>query len=82
MSTNVHNELEAFRHFIDQQLEGGCVDLTPEESLDLWRSQQRERVEANEGIHRALEDLAAGRGQPLSEFAADFREKNNIPQDS
>ena len=82
MSTEISSELEAFRRFLDEQFESGCADLTPEESLELWRTQQRERAEANEGIRRGLEDLKAGRGQALSEFAADFRKKNNIPPGS
>jgi hypothetical protein len=79
MSTDISNDLEAFRRFLDQQIESGCTNLSPEESLELWRAQQRDRAQANERIKRGLEDLKAGRGQPLAEFAADFRKKNNVP---
>lgn len=82
MATKSTSELKAFRHFLDRQMENGRRGLTPEECVELWRSEQRERAAANEGIRRGLRDMKAGRGQPLEEFAAEFRKKNNLPRRS
>ena len=82
MSTQSQAELQAFYGFLSEQLNGGQVDLSPEESVELWRSVQREQAEANEGIRRGLEDARAGRIRPAEEFLAEFRQQNGLSDDS
>jgi L-alanine-DL-glutamate epimerase-like enolase superfamily enzyme len=73
-------ELVAFRDFLDGQIASGRTDLTPEESLDLWRESLAQSVAA---VNKALADLRAGEtGQPLREFIAEFRAQNQIPADA
>jgi Arc/MetJ-type ribon-helix-helix transcriptional regulator len=39
-----------------------------------------EDPEVVEGIRRGLEDMKAGRSQPLAQFDAEFRTRHNIPR--
>lgn len=75
MSTPLLTELERFRQFIDETLDEGRADLSPEETLTLFR--QAEQVpEQDESIdYEPVPPLATssapvtyrfeGRGQPL-----------------
>ena len=82
MSSQAQTELEAFHRFIGEQLTDGGADLSPEATLELWQTIQRQRDEANKGIRRGLDDVQAGRGEPLGDYAQQFRNKNNIPHDA
>jgi hypothetical protein len=77
------NELDAFHRFVGVQLANGGSTLTPEECLDLWRSQHPldEEIDAGiEAIQEALDDMEAGdSGQPLEEFLAEFRAQRRSP---
>jgi uncharacterized protein with von Willebrand factor type A (vWA) domain len=72
------SELESFHRFLGEQLAGGGADLTPEECLDLWQTQRRERAETMEAIRQGLSDIAAGRLQSLEDFDRDFRTRHHI----
>jgi hypothetical protein len=65
MATESKSELESFHRFLGEQLASGGADLTPEECLDLWQTQRRERAETMEAIRQGLADIAAGRLQSL-----------------
>lgn len=66
-------ELESFRRFVDQQIEGGHADRSPEEMVELWR-QQQELSESVAAVREALADMEAGDpGQPLAELVQRFR---------
>lgn len=39
----------------------------------------KDRMEAVAGIRAGLESMKRGQGQPLDEFADEFRKKHNIP---
>ncbi|MEX2561249.1 MAG: hypothetical protein WD403_15105 [Pirellulales bacterium] len=83
MSTESANELQAFRRFLDEQIESGRLDLSPEESLRLWQQQRRDLDESVAAVQRALAEMDAGEtGKPLAEFADEFRRRNNISRDA
>jgi hypothetical protein len=83
MSANVSSELHAFRQFLDAQIESGRDDLTPEESLRLWRAERQEFEESVAAIREALAELdAGGKGTPLDEFVKEFRRQHNISPDA
>ncbi len=72
MSTEVPNELDAFRHFVDQQVVGGSVSSVDE----LWAKYQKCRDEIRRLRTEILESAAqadAGQAQPLDLDALDER---------
>ncbi len=77
------SELESFHRFLGDQLVRGEPTPTPEECLELWRSQNppTDLIEAEtQAVREALEDMAAGdRGQPVREFLAEFHARKRIP---
>ena len=77
MATDVTADLKEFRDFVDRQLGRGGPTPSPEECVRLWR----ERQEVNAAIREGLEQMRAGLGRPLEEFAAEFRRRNGIAAD-
>lgn len=75
-------EIDRFHRFVDETADNGGADLSLEELLRLCGAEQRERDQANEGIRRGLQELEAGLGRPLDEFAAEFRKRNSIPSET
>jgi hypothetical protein len=74
-------ELEMFHQFQEDLLEQGHRDLAPEEVLSLWQTCRDDYAETVRAIQEGLDDVAAGRVQPLDEFQREFRAKHNIPPD-
>jgi putative addiction module component (TIGR02574 family) len=73
MSANALAELNAFRQFLDEQIEQGRVHSSPEQVVELWRRQQGLR-ESTMAVRQALSEMDAGDlGQPLDEFLDEFR---------
>lgn len=73
MSANTLSELKAFREFLDEQIERGRVQSSPEQVLELWRRQQ-DLHESVAAVREALAEMDAGdTGQPLDEFMKEFR---------
>jgi hypothetical protein len=76
-------ELASFHVFIAQRLKEGDDKLSPEEALDIWRSEHplsEDFEETVAALREALEDLEAGDvGQPLEEFDAEFRARHKLP---
>ena len=67
-------ELESFRRFLEVQIERGAFDLSPEESVRLWRAEFSKSVEA---VQEALSDMEAGdRGRPIREVADEIRNRH------
>lgn len=69
--------------FIRAQLQSGRY-ATENEVLDealelLERRAEAEKAQDLEGIRRGLEDVRAGRTQPLDEAFADIRRELNLP---
>lgn len=81
MATDRANDLQAFRSFIDQQLELGETFPTLDEALVRWEyenTSEEEREEAPAAIRRGLADLDAGRVRPFEEFDREFRAKHGM----
>jgi hypothetical protein len=77
------SELESFHRFLGDQLAHGDLGLTPEECLDLWRTQNPSEVDVEadtQAIREALDHMQGGdRGQPMQEFLTEFRARKRIP---
>ncbi|MBI1900278.1 MAG: hypothetical protein HYS13_04070 [Planctomycetia bacterium] len=77
MSGQVVTDLLEFRQFLDAQIASGRANLTPEETVRLWRESRREFEETVAELKDALADVAAGdRGVPAGEFMKDLRARN------
>lgn len=84
MATGRLNDLRAFRDFADHELARGG-DLTPDEALDLWESENRDDDwEATvQAVREALNDMRVGdAGVPASEAIAELRRKHKLPERS
>jgi hypothetical protein len=78
MSTDSFNDLAAFLHFAQGQLREDGTDLSPEECLSLYRSQQASDEDIA-AVKEALEAMHRGDvGIPIDEFDHQFRQKNGI----
>ncbi|MGQ0634469.1 MAG: hypothetical protein ACT4QC_07660 [Planctomycetaceae bacterium] len=84
MSLSIETELARFERFVSECVEGDKANLSPEETLDLWRAENPHPDDAAEtilAIRQALNDIAAGeRGVPLEEFDVRFRQKHGLVQ--
>jgi hypothetical protein len=82
MSVNVDRELARFNRFVSEKIGDGNGDMSPEEALDLWRSENpadEERTETVRALREALEELQAGDpGVALEDFDREFRERNGL----
>jgi hypothetical protein len=82
MSTDTHQELLNFHHFVSEQLNSGQPCLSPEEALEVWRLQnpsEEEFEEDVEAIREALADMEAGdTGRPFEEFDREFRKRHGL----
>jgi hypothetical protein len=82
MTTCLPSELESFHHFLSQQLTRGCSSLSPEEALDLWRTDHpadEADAETVAASREALEDMESGdRGRSLDEFDREFRKRHPL----
>jgi hypothetical protein len=81
--TNVSADLSGFHAFIGEHLKEGNVGLSPEEALNIWRTDHplpEDFEETVEALREALDDLKAGDlGRPFEEFDAEFRARHNLP---
>lgn len=82
MSTNAMTELKAFRAFLDEQIERGRAQSSPEQLVELWQRQQ-DLLEGVRAVRQALSDMDAGdTGRPLDEFIDEFRARNNVAENA
>lgn len=65
MATQSPSELESFHRFLTEQLSGGRSDLSPEESVEAFRTYQRELKRIQEEIAPAVEAYKRGEGRPV-----------------
>lgn len=77
---------EDLRRFLDAKVQSGrfasdAEAITAAVRL-LKREEQAEEARVLEGIRQGLEDMRAGRSQPLAEAFADIRRELNLPQGS
>lgn len=77
-SAELKTELAEFHQFVGDQLARGGASLTPSEALALWQ----ERADTHQAIQEGLDDVAAGRVQPIDEFDRQFRAAHNIETES
>lgn len=81
--TKVTGDLASFHQFIGERLKEGDFDLSPEEALDIWRSEHplpEDFEETVEALREALEDMDAGDvGIPAEQFFREFREAHGLP---
>lgn len=83
MAIDRSNDLQAFRHFVDQQLSDGGANLTLDEALDRWvreNESEEEREDTFEAIRQGLADVEAGRVMPAREAIAELRRKHNLAE--
>lgn len=82
MATDRLNDLRAFRDFADRKLARGEDDLTLDEALDLWETENRDddRAATAQAVREALDDMRAGDvGVPASEAIAAGTISHNGP---
>ncbi len=75
---------EQWESFVTSQVQCGRFASGEEvmgEALKLLEARIRDEDEALDGIRRGLEDVEAGRTQPLAEAFADIRRDTNLNQE-
>lgn len=65
MATNSPSELDVFYHFLAEQLQDGACDLSPEQSVEAFRSYQRDLERLKNDIRPAVEQFKRGEGRQL-----------------
>lgn len=70
---------EDLQRFVEGELASGHFRSTRELLMEGIRALQRERTEAMEGIQAGLNDIEAGRFQPLDEALAELRRDLGMP---
>lgn len=69
-----------FESFLQQELKTGRYKSAEDVVAEALRILQQERTDTTAGIKAGLEDVAAGRLQPLSEAFSDLRKEFSIPE--
>jgi hypothetical protein len=82
MSAQSPTEFERYHRFQEGLLAQGHRDLSPEEVLRLWRTENREYTDTVDAIREGLEDVEAGRVQPFEQFDREFRRQHDISNDA
>jgi hypothetical protein len=76
-------DLASFYEFIGKRLKEGDDKLSPEEALDIWRSEHPDSEEFEDtvaALREALEEMDAGNaGIPAEQFFREFREHHGLP---
>ncbi len=81
MAIDRRDDPRAFRDFLDAKLLNSVANLTLDDALGLWESENAPDVEQEEtlaAIRRGLADVDAGRTRPAREAIAQLRRKHNI----
>jgi Arc/MetJ-type ribon-helix-helix transcriptional regulator len=79
MATEISTDLEAF---VKQEIDSGHFSDRSSVIEHALRLMQRDRDEAIHGIKLGLEDVAAGRAQPLGEAFSDLRNEFGVTEDA
>ena len=64
-ATNSPSELDVFYQFLAEQLRDGASDLSPEQSVEAFRSYQRDLERLKNDIRPAVEQFKRGEGRQL-----------------
>ena len=78
MATDRANDLRAFRQFIDTQLANGGNEMTLDDALISWKTENetgQKRDEDLQAIQRGLDDMHAGKTVDAFESAERLRQK-------
>jgi putative addiction module CopG family antidote len=78
MAETISPDLE---EFVRREIESGRFPTREAVLAHALRLLQRDREEALAGITAGLEDVAAGRVQPLDEAFAELRQDSDIPDE-
>src|SRR5437879_3945577 len=62
MATDTSSELVVFHRFLGDQIAIGCVDLSPEESVEVFRAYQRDLERLRDDLKPAIDRFE--RGEP------------------
>lgn len=65
-------QIDGFHEFATAKLSNGATTMTIDECFRVWR-RVREREEMIAAINESLEDIAAGRVQPLEEVEEELQ---------
>jgi hypothetical protein len=80
------SDLQRFRDFLNEQLNNGGADLSPEEILDLWRVENplpAELAASVADLKEAIAEMEAGiPGRPAKEVSAEVRRSLNLRHDA
>jgi hypothetical protein len=82
MATDRANDLRAFKHYIDEQLSNGGAEMTLDEALIHWETENQtdeEKEDTLRAIEQGFSDLTAGRTRPFEDFDREFRSKHGLP---
>ena len=74
-------QLDSFHQFATEKLGGGGSELSWPEVFHLWRIENPSAVEEAEiyaALDESLEDIEAGRTQPVDEAMRELRAKHNL----
>ena len=82
MSSHIEGELANFHRFVSDRLQHEGGGISPEEALDLWRSQHPAADDFEEtvlAVKEALQDMEQGdRGVAFEQFDREFRARHKL----
>ena len=79
--TITQDQLDSFHEFASEKLGDGGSALTWPELFDLWRIENPtadQQAEIYAALDESLEDIQAGRTQPVAEAMDELRAKHNL----
>ncbi len=79
MATDVPNELEAFRDFIDQELARGS-DASVDELIEKYRQRRSDLERLRQELKPAFEQSQRGESQPLDADALKKRVRDRLAE--
>ena len=76
-------ELAGFYEFVGQRIKAGDNKLSPEEAVEMWRSQHPLSEDFEDtvvALREAFDEMDAGvQGIPAEQFFREFREQHGLP---
>ena len=79
--TITQDQLDSFHEFASEKLSSGGSALTWPELFDLWRIENPtadQQAEIYAALDESLEDIQAGRTQPVAKAMDELRAKHNL----
>jgi hypothetical protein len=78
MQVATADELESFHRFVGERLSSGHPPMTPEESVEAFRSYQRELEELRARLEIGIEQADRGEAKPLDAEALKRRIRDQV----